>query len=132
MLSEAWSGLSPDDLHRLGIEGLDYETILRDTTYCDGAEPGTGIAEALRHLPILGAVRGYAKLGRIGQLVRLHGIYTLRVPAAHGCDWQARLAAIDQAFERAALSLTNAGEVLDPSLPSDLTFLGRSIDVLQL
>jgi hypothetical protein len=130
IVQEAWTGLGSRDLENLDLEGVDHEAVKRDSTYYDGSDPGPGLICGLRHMPDLFPIRGTTGLYRIGQLVELHGLYTIKVPADFGNSWSEHLIEMGCYIKRAAGDLSASLSHDIASLHDRLTQLGNRIDFL--
>jgi hypothetical protein len=131
IVHEAWTGMASHDVSRLDLhDDFDYEAVRRDSTYYTGSEPGPGLVAGLRYLPELSRLRGTSSLFRVGQLIELHGLYTIRVPAEFGSEWSKRLDAIGQDIQRGAQALYSDPEANTSMLRGKLSFLGRTLNLL--
>lgn len=130
IVQEAWTGLGTLDLTNLDLEDVDAEAIHRDSTYYEDGKPGPGLIEGLRHLPDLHPIRGTSALYRVGQLIELHGLYTIKAPADFGEAWPTHLVALGQEITRAAGSISALQPIDLPDLRMKLGQLGNSLDLL--
>jgi hypothetical protein len=130
IVQETWTGLGSRDLENLDLEGVDHEAVKRDSTYYDGSDPGPGLICGLRHMPDLFPIRGTTALYRIGQLVELHGLFTIRAPADFGSKWTELLAELGRDIQRGAGNIATDREFDLPALRARLSFLGGKLSLL--
>jgi hypothetical protein len=130
IVHETWTGLAWHDLARLDLQDFDYEAVRRDSTYYTGSDPGPGLVAGLRHMPDLSRIRGTSSLYRVGQLVELHGLFTIRVPAEFGSEWTELLVELGQDIQRGAANIAADRESDVPALRDRLSFLGRTLALL--